>query len=792
MTHSQDNVASAATPPPSVDVSVILVNYNGLKHLEYCIPALLLSTDVSFEIVVVDNSSTDGSTSWISQTYPDIRLIELDDNMGFGYANQKGIEAARSEFVALLNTDTEVTPSWLSALLKTMKNAPDIAATCAELRLRAQPEIINARGGGMTWIGIGYDKKLGHPASGEQSNACSDTLFPTAAAMLMRRSAYDDVGGFDPDFFMYHEDVDLGWRFWLGGYRVLYCPQSLVYHQFGGTTSTSQSAEFSFKLGLRHCVRSLIKNYSLPYVVTVVPLFFLTLLLRGQTHKWGHIIRWNLRHWKSTMAARSAIQKTRKITDRAIFQKGLISFPLPFPRQPQTVMPGRYMPAVEGLLINHVLDVTKGSSDGRLGMGWSPRGANRESRTILGQALCTLRVEPKCRGSLRITLHRPVDCEGVFLSVNQKGETELVSPSTTNDQPGTCQESGWGRYHLPEVKSSDVGGLQLEFRSAGTGHPSIQSIRFIPDEPLAFPETFSVVIPTYDRLDCLTIVLAALEKQTLLPDEVVVVDDGSQDDTWTFLQQWLSEEGNFRRRAFHQKNCGPATARNRGVAEATAEYVVFLGDDTIPRADFLAAHCKAHREQGRGNAIVGHTAWDSDDIVVTPFMDYINNYGAQFGYALVPPETEATYHFFYTSNISVARQALVDFPFDETFSHAGWEDTELGYRLGVAGQRIIYYPTAITAHRHAHSVNTFTRRQELMGTLSLNFADKCPALKAAMVPVKTIGNRASLILGKPCEWLQPAVHALDQKGVRIPRAFWERYLRYFFLKGFFREEKNHR
>jgi len=710
MPHLHDNVASAATSSPAVDVSVVLVNYNGLKHLEYCIPALLLSTDVSFELIVVDNNSTDGSTAWISQNYPAIRLIELDDNMGFGYANQKGIEAAHSEFVALLNTDTEVTPSWLSALLKTMKSAPDIAATCAELRLRAQPEIINARGGGMTWIGIGYDKELGHPASGEQSNACSETLFPTAAAMLMRRSAFNDVGGFDPEFFMYHEDVDLGWRFWLGGYRVLYCPQSLVYHQFGGTTSTSQSAEFSFKLGLRHCVRALIKNYSLPYAIAVVPLFFLTLLLRGQTHKWGHILSWNLRHWRSTMAARAAVQKRRTITDRAIVQKGLISFPLPFPRQPQTVMPGRYIPTVEGLLVNHVLDITKGSSDGRLGMGWGPRGTNRESRPILGQALCALRVEPECRGSLRITLHRPVDCKGVFLSVNQGEETELVSPSTTNAQLGTCQEAGWESCLLPDVRSSDIGGLQLEFRSKGTGHPSIESIRFTPEQPIMLPETFSVVIPTYNRLDCLTIVLAALEKQTVLPEEVVVVDDGSHDGTWAFLRQWLSEEGRFRRRAFHQENSGPATARNRGVAEATAEYVAFLGDDTIPHADFLAAHCKAHREHGRGNAIVGHTAWDSESIVVTPFMDYINNYGAQFGYALVPPETEATYHFFYTSNISVARQALVGFPFDEAFAHAGWEDTELGYRLGVAGQRIIYCPSARTAHRHSHSVDSFTSR----------------------------------------------------------------------------------
>ncbi len=774
--NSADRVAAPEVP----EVSVVLVNYNGQKHLEYCIPALLLTAGVSFEIIVVDNDSSDGSKQWLAETYPDIRIIALDDNTGFGYANRKGIEAAQSDFVALLNTDTEVTPTWLSALLEVMKAQPDVAAACSELRLRTQPGIINAQGGGMTWVGVGFDHGLGYPVSQGNGMACRETLFPTAAAMLMKRSVFNVVGGFDPEYFMYHEDVDLGWRFWIHGYRVLLCPSSVVYHQYGGTTRSHQSDDFAFRLGLRHSLRALLKNYSLPYALVIVPCFFLTLVLKGQTHKLPGILGWNLARWRNTMRARRTIQRQRKTTDREIFRKQLIDFPFLFPRQPRTVRPGCFMPALDGLLVNHLLDLSKGSADGRLGMGWSDRIDDRDARCVLDQAVCVMRVEPECRGALEISINKPVDCERVRLLVNQAHKIVL--------QVG----EGWGSCCVPDIVSDSVGGVVLEFRSEGEGLPAVESIRFVPDRAGSQQETMSVVIPTYNRLDCLREVLESLENQTLLPVDVVVVDDGSENDTVAFLREWASGAGNFKRCSVRQENKGPAAARNRGVAEATGDYVVFIGDDTIPAPDFLSIHREAHREQGPGNAIVGYTDWDRASLDVTPFMEFINNYGFQFGYALVPPKTEATYHFFYTSNISVERESLVRFPFDEAFRYAGWEDTELGYRLGTAGQRIIYYPAARTVHRHEHNVLTFTRRQLLMGKLSLLFADRCPELRNALVPVMTIGNRVSLISGKPYEWLQAALHRLDQKGVEFPRWLWTRYLRYFYLKGYFLERREQR
>ncbi len=758
-------------------ISVVLVNYNGQKHLEYCLPALFRTETVSFEVIVVDNNSTDGSKQWLREKYPQVCLIELDDNTGFGYANSRGIERAQSEFVALLNTDTEVTPSWLSTLFTSLKDEDDVAAVCSELRLRTQPRILNAQGGGMTWVGVGFDHRLGYPVSTQAETDCRETLFPTAAAMLMRRSAFDKIGGFDPEFFMYHEDVDLGWRFWIGGYRVLLCPSSVVYHQYGGTTRSHQSNDFAFRLGLRHCLRALLKNYSLPYALVVVPSFLATLVLKGQTHKLPSILMWNLKRWRNTMTARSVVQNSRETSDGDLFRKRLIGFPFPFPRQPLTVRPGCYMPVVKELIVNYLLDLTKGSSDGRLGMGWSARGENRNSRCVVDQAVCTLRVEAQCRGSLEVTLHRSDDCEGIFLAINAENEIELES------------SGGWDTCHLPGVVSDVDGGLVLAFRSVGEGCPGIQSIQFVPEQADADGKSFSVVIPTYNRLDCLRDVLMALESQTLLPIEVIVVDDGSERDTAEFLDAWAGGVGNFTRRACRQENRGPATARNRGVAEASGDYVVFIGDDTIPDSAFLFVHHEAHCEQGPGNAIVGYTDWDRETIRVTPFMDFINNYGYQFGYALILAKSEASYHFFYTSNISVGRQTLLAFPFDETFEHAGWEDTELGHRLGVAGQRIVYYPEARTAHRHVHSVETFTGRQALVGKLSTRFADKCPELSAAMVPVMSIGNRLSLAMGWVFECLRPIVHKWDQQGHKLPHLFWRHYLHHFLIKGFVRESR---
>lgn len=235
---------------------------------------------------------------------------------------------------------------------------------------------------------------------------------------------------------------------------------------------------------------------------------------------------------------------------------------------------------------------------------------------------------------------------------------------------------------------------------------------------------FSVVIPTYNRLDMLLRVLDALERQTGAPPfEVIVINDGSSDDTDRVLSQ---RDGiTFRT----QPNSGPGRARNHGVSLAKGRFVVFIGDDTVPEPRFLAEHARVHRESMDDSlvACLGYTGWPRGERV-TAFMDYINDYGLQFGYKLIKHGAVVPFNFFYTSNISIRRELLVEQPFDTTFPSAAWEDIELAYRLDARGLKIRYNARAVTRHHHPMTVDSFARRQYTVGKSGAIFFQKHPEL----------------------------------------------------------------
>lgn len=242
---------------------------------------------------------------------------------------------------------------------------------------------------------------------------------------------------------------------------------------------------------------------------------------------------------------------------------------------------------------------------------------------------------------------------------------------------------------------------------------------------------FSVVIPTYNRVEMLLRVLDALgEQRDAPPFEVVVVNDGSKDETVERVSAWMRERSS----SFHfefrtQENSGPGRARNRGVQIATGQFVIFIGDDTVPAHDFLSEHWRVHRESSddRWIACLGYTGWPRGE-KVTSFMDYINDYGLQFGYALIRHGDTVPFNFFYTSNISIDRQLLVEHPFDTTFPAAAWEDIELAYRLEKLGLKIVYNERARTEHFHQMTVDSFARRQFTVGRSGAIFYEKHPDL----------------------------------------------------------------
>lgn len=245
-----------------------------------------------------------------------------------------------------------------------------------------------------------------------------------------------------------------------------------------------------------------------------------------------------------------------------------------------------------------------------------------------------------------------------------------------------------------------------------------------------FPRMLSVVIPTYGRLADLRRVLAAVDAQCVPPGvelEVIVVDDGSPDDTWEWLRRVWARGSD--RVALRQANAGPARARNRGVEAARGEIVAFLGDDTEPQAGWLLEHLECHRLFAADNrlAVLGYTSFPAD--AESPFLRFINECGAQFGYQLIDDPSRVPFNFFYTSNVSVNRRVLVELGgFREDFPAAAWEDIELAYRAAAKGLRIRYQPRARTVHHHRVQVRTFCRRQRTSGRSGAIFSRLHPEL----------------------------------------------------------------
>ena len=260
--------------------------------------------------------------------------------------------------------------------------------------------------------------------------------------------------------------------------------------------------------------------------------------------------------------------------------------------------------------------------------------------------------------------------------------------------------------------------------------------------------SFSVVIPTFRRAETLFPVLDALAAQLEPPEfEVVVVDDGSGDDTLPRLRSYRPP---YPFRFFSQENAGPATARNRGVREARGAVVVFLGDDTVPEPPLLSIHARTHAEKRpQPVAVLGYTTWPLG-LRVSPFLHHINEYGLQFGYGLIRDPEEVPFNFFYTSNVSLPRDLLLEVGlFDTSFPHAAWEDIEVAYRLMQRGLRMVYRPSAVARHHHDITFASFRRRQEKAGEAAAIFYRKHPELGDFLAvplartpaPRETLANR---------------------------------------------------
>ena len=250
-------------------VSIIIINYNGKSYLEKCLESIKKIKYDNLEIIVVDNNSTDGTMEFLAQNYPSIITLKLDKNYGFAKPNNMAAKIAKGDFLLFLNNDTEVTPNFLTELVQVLVGNDQIGI-CQSLLLKPNGEI-DSSGDFIDTIGVVYNSK-------EPIDKIREISSARGASMIIRKELFLDLEGFDEQFFVSFEDVDLGWRTWIKGYKVAINPKSVVYHH-GGKTHDSIKDEISFH-GLKNQLSMKITNFEMKYSISSLLKFFIIFGIR--------------------------------------------------------------------------------------------------------------------------------------------------------------------------------------------------------------------------------------------------------------------------------------------------------------------------------------------------------------------------------------------------------------------------------------------------------------------------------------------------------------------------------
>jgi GT2 family glycosyltransferase len=183
-------------------------------------------------VLVVDNASTDGTAELLAARYPQVQVLHSPTNSGFAGGVALALAHVATPYAVLLNNDAAVRPGWLAALLRPLED-PQVGAVCSKLLL---PDgRLNSAGGYLEANGYAHDRGFGEPDDGRW-DAPAEVAFACGAALALRMDAVRDVGGFDPRYFLYYEEVDLSWRLWLAGWKVVYEPAAVVVHRHSATT----------------------------------------------------------------------------------------------------------------------------------------------------------------------------------------------------------------------------------------------------------------------------------------------------------------------------------------------------------------------------------------------------------------------------------------------------------------------------------------------------------------------------------------------------------------------------
>jgi GT2 family glycosyltransferase len=311
-------------------VAVLIVNWNGGELLTRCLESVRQQRRQPDHIIVVDNASSDDSLTRAEPLLRDVELIRLVSNAGFARANNVAAAAARRyDALALLNPDAVADPEWLATLVDAAEREPAVAAFASRMLLASTPQYLD--GAGDSYHVSGRAWRNGHRASSSTWPAGDRDVFaPCAAAALYRRDAFDEVGGFDEQYFCYFEDVDLGFRLRLRGHRCLYVHAAVVRHV--GSALSGYGSNFAVYHGERNAVWTFIKDMPGPLLWLYLPQHLLLNVAALLYYPWrgqGKVVwrakRDAIRGLPSVLRRRKLVQRDRRVdawTLRRAFRRG--------------------------------------------------------------------------------------------------------------------------------------------------------------------------------------------------------------------------------------------------------------------------------------------------------------------------------------------------------------------------------------------------------------------------------------------------------------------------------------
>ncbi|MFQ6085403.1 MAG: glycosyltransferase family 2 protein [Candidatus Bathyarchaeia archaeon] len=318
-------------------VSVIILNFNGKGFLETCLSSVLDSDYPEFEVIFIDNGSTDGSVEFVERRFgddPRLRIVRKSRNVGVTRGLNSGIGLSKGEYTALLNNDTKVHQGWLKELVAVLESDRSVGAAQCKLLSFDYPDKIDSAGCVMDAHGCVMERgRVSFDFREEdrgQYDQVEEIFSAGCPASLVRRSVLKQVGLFDPEFFAGYEDADLSWRIRLGGYRIVLVPKAVVYHKRGLTSSQGALSHDVMWHFSKNRMAMLIKNYSLKKLTRVIPPVLAIYLLQFTNFlRFGAIaaliplraLFWNVKELRYLLRQRHLVQrKIRRVPDSVILK----------------------------------------------------------------------------------------------------------------------------------------------------------------------------------------------------------------------------------------------------------------------------------------------------------------------------------------------------------------------------------------------------------------------------------------------------------------------------------------